>query len=518
MANAISGQALAGTTLILSQAGVMVASVIAGPTGAYSFSGLAAGVYVVTPTKQAIIFTPTNATETIVATDITGVNFYGNSVGSAGSTYTVRNVLDKVIPFADIEPIFNVTGYTDQPAVTIATDVMTEICATSFPHKWNEIQVPQFYTTSYQQDYALLNPDGSSIYNVEWLQRGIAYDINNSSIPKPWVRVEAGRSLPARTATYTNTGTQMGDPGFMVCSLPNASLYYGVWGAPNTGYPTLGNNPAPGSVYISPLSSFVKLVTWSGSQATFTLNYVPAAVVAAASMSVSGVYPIGYNGNWTVVSVDETVPTAPKVTVTMPNNPGTYRVGGIINSSAARSQPANPIAQIIDANGNLLVLTTYGTEGTTAPLAAQNAPPGTQTSGSGATTVWTVVDPVGLGMRILDVPSQTGVVWQFNMIGQMPPTIFTSLSQTLFPLPDKYESFFRDGFIAQCYRYSPEAKIRAKFDKEWPLWQRSLNSMRSAEDRELEEYRFEPQRTVMGGAKSRNTFVGAAWPYNYPRG
>jgi len=513
MANTISGQALAGTTLVLTLVAVVVATTIAGPTGFYSFPGLAAGVYVVTPTKQGISFTPTNATETIVATDIPNVNFYGNSVGSAGSTFTVRKIVDKVIPFADIEPIFNVAGYVDEPAITIATDVMTEICATAFPHKWNETQLPQFYTTSYQQDYALINPDGSSIYSVEWLERGIAYDINNSAIPKPWVRVEAGRSLPARTATYTNTGTQMGDPGFMVCSLPNASLYYGVWGAPNVGNPGLGNNPGPNSAYINPLSSFVVSAAWSGGQAVFTLNYVPAAVVALATMNVSGAYPAGYNGNWSVVNVNDTIPTAPTVTVTMPNNPGVYRIGGIVNNSASQSQPANPITQIIDANGNLLLLTTYGVEGVTAPLAAQNAPPGTQVSGSGATTVWTVMDPVGLGMRILDVPSQTGVVWQFNMIGQMPPTVFTSLSQTLYPLPDKYEPFFRAGFIAQCYRYSPEAKIRAKFDKEWPLWQRSLANMRAAQDRELEEYRFEPQRTVMGGGRNRSTFVGPANPF-----
>ena len=215
--------------------------------------------------------------------------------------------------------------------------------------------------------------------------------------------------------------------------------------------------------------------------------------------------------------MNDAVLTAPTVTVTMPLNPGTYQAGGIINNSASKSQPANPITQIVDANGNLLLLTTYGVEGTAAPLAAINAPPGTQVSGTGATTVWTVVDPVGLGVRLLEVPSQTGVVWQFNVIGQMPPVVFTSLNQTLFPMPDKYEPFFRAGFIAQSYRYSPEAKIHAKFDKEWPLWQKSLTNMRVAQDRELEEYSFEPQRTIMGGQRTSVRWQGAGWPYPYPR-
>lgn len=121
-----------------------------------------------------------------------------------------------------------------------------------------------------------------------------------------------------------------------------------------------------------------------------------------------------------------------------------------------------------------------------------------------------------MGIRIVDVPTQTGVVWQFNIVGQMVPPKFTSLDDLLAPLPDKYEPFFRAGFIAQCYRYSPEAKVRAKFKDEWPMWKQSLTNMRIAQDRELEEYSFLPDRTVMGSGRSRNEFKGAAWPFNYP--
>jgi hypothetical protein len=202
------------------------------------------------------------------------------------------------------------------------------------------------------------------------------------------------------------------------------------------------------------------------------------------------------------------------LSATQGNNP---QVGSVYTGPLATTGlPANPISQIIDANGNLLVITTFGTEGSAAPLAAINAIPGTQVSGAGATTVWTVVDPNGMGIRILSVPSQTGVVWQFNIVAQMVPPKFTNLDQLLAPLPDKYEPFFRAGFIAQCYRYSEEAKVRAKFKEEWPLWQGSLSKMRVAEDRELEEYSFRPDRTVMGSGRARNTFRGAGWPFNYP--
>ena len=435
MANSISGKAAAGALVTLS--GTASATTYANLLGQYTFSGLAAGPYVITPTKQGLRFSPASSSQIIVAVDITGVNFLASSAGQAASTFTVQNMVDKVSGFPLISPIFNVAGYTSEPSLTIATDVMNAILATPFPHKWNEVSLPLFYTFSWQQDYALINPDGTSVYNVEWLEQGVAFDINNSGIPKPFCTVECGRSLPQRTGGILNTSTEMNDPGFVVSSLPNESLYYGTWGQANTGGTTLGNNPVAGSVYQPFLGNI--------------------------------------------------------------------------------SMPANPIAQIRDANGNLLVLTTLGTEGSSAPLLPANSAAGTTVSGLGATTVWTVVDPIGLGIRILDVPSSTGVVWQFNLVGQMPPFVFTSLQQTLSPLPDKYEPFFRAGFIAQCYRYSPEKNIRAKFQDEWTLWLKSLSDMRVAQDRELEEYSFVADRTVMGSARSRNNFVGAAWPFNYPR-
>jgi hypothetical protein len=348
------------------------------------------------------------------------------------SSIKLQSVVDNAQAFGDLTPIFNVGGQTNQPALTIASDVMSEIVAQPFPFKWNEIVLPVFYTNSFQQDYAGINTDGSSITNLNWLERGIVVDINNTALPKPSALIETGRQLPQATGGYYNTATQQ--PMFKVNWFPNSTLYYGVWGDADTGNGSLGNNPVAGSVYTNPLG--------------------------------------------------------------------------------AGSMPSNPYTQIQDANGNFLVLTTYGTEGSAAPLAAPSAAAGTVVFGTGATTRWTVVDPSGSGFRILPPPSQTGVVWQFNLIAQMKPTRFTGLSQTLDPLPDIYESNFRQGFIAQCYRYSPEAKIRAKFPMEWQMWKQSLISLRAEQDREQEENGFTLGRGIMG--RARSGWAGPAWPFNGP--
>jgi hypothetical protein len=435
------------------------------------------------------------------------------------SNITLQEIVDVTQTLGDTEPIINAGGFTEKVALSIANTVMTAICAVAFPWKWNEFNTQPIYSNSYQQDYATVVPAGLSgtlsltsisavsaskgtaqyngdieggefggyvgtpfvvtgfsteanngtfmcvassasglilendaasvetadaqavsaaagLRDLAWLERGVAFDINNSAQPKPWVRIECGRQLPQQTASYTGSPI-MGDPGFYCNWFPNRTLYYGTWGAANVGTGSLGNNPVAGSVYTQP------------------------------------------TGN--------------------------------------ESQPDNPITQIVDANGNFLLLTTYGVEGSAAPLAPVDACPGTTVSGSGATTVWTVLDPNGWGFRFLPVPSQTGTQWQMNLTAQMKPVRFVSLQQTLGPLPDEFETIFREGFIAQLYRRSPEKAVYAKFQTEWALWTKQLHDMRVQEDRELEENKFITRRTVFGAARSRNNFQGGAWPFNYPR-
>lgn len=349
----------------------------------------------------------------------------------ANSNVTVQNLVDDAFRMAELQPIFNVGGSQSEPALTIMNTVMNSVCAVDFPHKDNEINIPVFYTNSWQQDYA------SSVTNLSWLERGIVIDINSQQFPKPFRNVEVGRQLQQATGSNVNTsGVGLNGIAFLVNFFPNKSLYFGTWGLGNNGNASFGNNPVSGSVYTNPLGT----------------------------------------GN----------------------------------------MPSNPITQIRDANSNLLVLTGYGTEGSTAPVAPASSAAGViATPGVGATTQWTVVDPNAQGFRILPIPNQTGVVWEFNLVGQAKPVRFTKLAQTLDPFSDEFEPTFRAGFIAQCYRYSPEAKVRAKFKDEWSMWLASLNEMRSKQDREPEENMFIPERGIMGG--NRGGGVNAGWPFFGPR-
>jgi hypothetical protein len=74
-----------GSTLALS--GPATASTAANSSGNYSFTGLANGTYVVTPSASGYSFTPTVQTVTINGANATGVNFSASQ--SSSSSYSV---------------------------------------------------------------------------------------------------------------------------------------------------------------------------------------------------------------------------------------------------------------------------------------------------------------------------------------------------------------------------------------------------------------------------------------------
>jgi hypothetical protein len=66
------------------------------------------------------------------------------------------------------------------------------------------------------------------------------------------------------------------------------------------------------------------------------------------------------------------------------------------------------------------------------------------------------------------------------------------MQQTLEPIPDDWEKYFKDGFFAQCYRRSPDPKVRKKFEDEWALFLKSLDNAVKAGQREMDDFGFYP--------------------------
>jgi hypothetical protein len=125
----------------------------------------------------------------------------------------------------------------------------------------------------------------------------------------------------------------------------------------------------------------------------------------------------------------------------------------------------NPIMSMIDANGNLLIVTGFGTTGSTAPLAAVDAAEGvTVTDGS---VTWTVVSPTSQGFRVYPLPNATGPVYQIAPTYQLDPPKIETIGQLLNPIPDSYVRHFRRIFRYHCLGASPDMNDK----KEWEAGQ-----------------------------------------------
>jgi hypothetical protein len=183
------------------------------------------------------------------------------------------------------------------------------------------------------------------------------------------------------------------------------------------------------------------------------------------------------------------------------------------------TMPQNPITQITDPNGNLWVVTTYGTCGNSQPswpatpvyptLQSPNTVATTVTDGS---VVWTAINPKGQGFRLNPMPPATGVIWQIRPEAQARVPRFTSLGQVIDPVPDDFSHYFKEGFYAQLYRRSPDPKVRARFADEWKIWLKSLDNAVKKGQREMDDFGFVPSSQLMDTGWAYNP-VNPAQPY-----
>jgi hypothetical protein len=182
------------------------------------------------------------------------------------------------------------------------------------------------------------------------------------------------------------------------------------------------------------------------------------------------------------------------------------------NPLGAPITPTNPITNILDVNGNILVLTTYGTTGATPPSLPANSAEGTTVSDGSC--VWSVAGPRSQGFRLLPMPPQQAVCYQVNLIGQRKaPPPFTSMQQTIDPIPDDYANHFRTGFSVYCYKLSPNEKLRGMFPTMQQSWLAAIEASMKQADREIDNAGFIPDRSVV--APQGGVDIGPANPYLY---
>lgn len=167
----------------------------------------------------------------------------------------------------------------------------------------------------------------------------------------------------------------------------------------------------------------------------------------------------------------------------------------VFSPLVAAQTKQNPIMSMVDVNGNLLIVTTFGTTGITAPAApAASAEGVTVTDGS---VVWTVVSPVSQGFRFNSLPGGSGPVYQIIPYYQMKPPAITTLQALINPIPDDSAGYFLAGVEAYCLGASPNPGDRARFADARAIWMKAMTDIRKQGDREPNSYGMLPASSVV---------------------
>lgn len=153
----------------------------------------------------------------------------------------------------------------------------------------------------------------------------------------------------------------------------------------------------------------------------------------------------------------------------------------------------NPLMSMTDKNGNILIVTTFGTTGSTAPFAAAGAPEGTPVNDG--SVVWTVVAPESQGFRLDALPNTTGPVYLFKPYYQADPPKFATPSQLLTPLPDSFSRFFYRGLESECYIASPNPADQKRGQDAKLAWLNGLKETYKQGNREANIYGLVPLTT-----------------------
>jgi hypothetical protein len=80
------------------------------------------------------------------------------------------------------------------------------------------------------------------------------------------------------------------------------------------------------------------------------------------------------------------------------------------------------------------------------------------------------------------------------------------------PVPDDFETFFKQGFFAELYRRHPDPKVRAKYPMERQIWLEALDKAVRQADKEMDDVGFYPTDSNMSGG-GVGSGISPAYPF-----
>ena len=206
----------------------------------------------------------------------------GNSTKSLQSVYDV--IAGKGIP----DPRNVASGYGDELALELGTQIMADLISERFNWKYNRAIATPIYTNSWQQDYPQpAQPAGI----IGWGEDCDLIDINNTSMPKPMWHPTWRRQLSSTSVSTWRPNA--------ICWMYNRDLNLGQWpGAGVTYYPLVTTAPNPANPIMSMLDQHGNILIVTGFGTTGATPPTAAAKAAEGTTVTDGTV------TWTVVSPD----------------------------------------------------------------------------------------------------------------------------------------------------------------------------------------------------------------------
>lgn len=122
-------------------------------------------------------------------------------------TITVQSVINFSSAHTELMPLANVAGFTDEPALSLANDVLGEIMSPPFAWKFNRATMPLILTSQNRQDYRFA---GAVVFTLKGANviGGVGIDlVSNNGLS------EVGTTVTVKTLDPHNFA--VGDPIFM---------------------------------------------------------------------------------------------------------------------------------------------------------------------------------------------------------------------------------------------------------------------------------------------------------------
>lgn len=114
----------------------------------------------------------------------------------SNSTLTLTNTLNFARTHADLAPLSGVGGYTNEPALSMCNDAISELLIFPYDWKFNRVEMPMLVTTPNKQDYQFA---GATAFTLGSNSSGAAIDLaSNSAITESGTTVTVNTLEPHR--------------------------------------------------------------------------------------------------------------------------------------------------------------------------------------------------------------------------------------------------------------------------------------------------------------------------------